>query len=367
MEFNDENLLPLSGSPNSSFLFAHPNNDFGEFLTDIQVCRNFGLSVTSKGKISIHQIPTFEVVKSKTLPDVVSCIIQDNEHFIVLHSSRPFIYNSAFSVTTSFLKRPFIQNARNERQVLINGSYFNNVLVGLTISNALCLWDVRSNESPSLLTLPNNLNVQDVTINNDVIVIGHGKGLISVLDVRNMKQRMNQIDISSQIIDFQSQGSQNSQNSQNRSFSNNQPFRLTKNRIEPWIIGFQFCNGPSGIVDLMSKKVTHQIDPPPYMGNRENRFNKPRSIFYKNSFCSAYSWSNIIQVMNYTSFKYGYDYKNGAYNLNDDDDIQNDENDDLENYRKMIEVGICPVSISSSDDIDGIFAASASGEIYHVF
>lgn len=353
MEFDDENLLPLSGSPNPLFLFAHPNNGQGEFVTDIQVSRDFGLSVTSKGKVCIHSIPSFELLNEKSPQNFVSCIIQDNDHFIILHSTRPFIYNSSFSVTTYSLKRPPAQNFRNEQQFLVNGSYFNNILVGLTNSNALCMWDVRSDESPHLLTLPSNLNVQDVTINNDVIVIGHGKGFISELDIRNMKQRMNQIDISSQIIDLQSKP------------HNDHRFKLAKSNYEPWIIGFQFCNGPSGIVDLMSKKVIHQIDPPPYTGTRGN--NKPRPIFYKNSFCTAYSWSNSIQVLNYTKFNYGYSYNNETCKSGEEENSQSNENDDLEDFRKLIEVEICPVSLASHDDIDGIFAASATGEIFHVF
>lgn len=359
MELDDENLLPLSGSPNPLFLFAHPNNYQGEFITDIQVSRDYGLSITSKGKVSIHSIPSFEEICSKTPQNFVSCIIQNNENFIILHSTRPFIYNTLFSVTNYSLKRPPAQGSFNGQHILVNGSYCNNMLVGLTNSNALCLWDVRTDESPNMLTLPSNLNVQDVTINNDVIVIGHGRGFISELDFRNMKQRMNQIDISSQIIDL------HSKNSQNKSFDHR--FRLAKNNYEPWIIGFQFCNGPSGIVDLMSKKVTHQIDPPPYLGAVGN--NKPRPIFYKNSFCAAYSWSNVIQVLNYTKYNYGYNYNNEICNSNDDDSSQGDETEDnsLSDFRKVIQVGISPISLAAHDDIDGIFAASAPGEIFRVF
>lgn len=354
MELN-ENLLPLSGSPSPLFLFAHQNNDQGEFLSKIQICNNFGVSVSSKGKIFIHQMPSFEVICSRAFSNAASCMIQDNDHFIILHTKRPFIYNTAFSVTTGFLKRPSIQNY-NKSQIFVSGSYCNNVLVGLTSSNALCLWDVRSEESPHLLTLPNNLNVQDVIINNNVVVIGHGKGFISELDVRNMKQRMNQFDISSQIITSQAK------NNQSRSFISQ--FSLAKNDYEPWIIGFQYDNGPAGIVDLMSRKVIHQIDSPPYLANGDNRFTKPRPIFYKNSFCIAYPGSQIIQVIDYTKFNYGYSYSNNAdISISDSDGNSRVLND----YRKDIELNICPVSLASSDDVDGIFAASALGDIYRVF
>ena len=327
-------VLSLSGTPKPQLLFIHPNNDQGEYLIDIHVCTKFGMSVTSKGRIYIHQIPSFEATQIRCKPNVVSCMIQDNNHIIILHTTKPFIYDTSFAITTSYLKWPMIQSTG--RNLFIAGSYSENMLVGVTSSSALCLWDVRSSENPHVLTLPSNLNVQSISILNDIIVIGQKNGKISVLDGRNMNRRLSSVDIGSQIS--------------NISFNNH--FEISQSPFEPWIIGFQFSRGPAGIVDLMSKNVIKQIEQPEYEVSMENRYAKPKPLFYRNAICFGYSFSKSIQVLNS-------DYI--------DQFCIGDMSDSLFEYEKLIELESCPVSFAAVDDIDGIFAASASGEIFHVF
>ncbi|OHS96537.1 hypothetical protein TRFO_09931 [Tritrichomonas foetus] len=350
---DEAEILPLSGSPNPSHLFTHPNNEQGEYLSSLDVTSDFAMATTSKGQLLLYSMPFFNILNTKSWPNIAECMIQDKEHIIILHTMRPFIYDLTFSVTTSFLKRPTAQT--RDRLVFSAGSYFDNLLVGVTCLSTLSLWDVRSSDSPRVLTLPNNSNVQTVSLKNNIIVIGQKNGRISVLDARNMKQRLNQIDIASQIVGTNVR----------------HEFEIVQNQFEPWTIGFQFSSGPAGIVDLMTKKVTHQINQPLYTAttitdpnnndmnatninhnvNINNNFNynvnhrtKLRPVFYRNSFCVGYSWSKILQVVNFHDFTQTEKF-NG----------------------KLIELSACPASISAPEDVDGIFVATSGNEIYQVF
>lgn len=413
MNADDEYFLPLTGSPKPVHLFSHPNNDQGDFLADIQICNQFGLSITSRGTVYIHRVPDFECVSTHTIRNFSTCQIQDDDHIIVLHTTRPLIYNTEFAVTTDYLRRPTFQNtplnARSDIPTYLCSSYDKNLFVGVTSTSAICLWDVRTDEAPRVLTISKHFNIQTVSIKNDTIVIGHETGRISVLDSRNMIKRINQIDFSSQ-IQHQKTAFLKNVNEQNNPFNlipttyhrtQNQEFRITQSENEPWIVGFQYTNGPAGIIDLMSKKVTHQINPPPYEANQENRFSKPKPLFYKNTFCVAYRWSPLIQVIDYTALNYGYDYYNdeeppklmvkkkkeeSIFSSSDDDDKEPESSDfpfddeklrsiprrerpiiDLNQYRINIPMEICPTYLCGCNGIDGIYAASSLGDIYQVF
>jgi hypothetical protein len=314
--------FPITGSPPPHAVYTWPNTINSEFVSDIRVCSSFAISLTSRGHIALHQTPTFELITSKRLPGVICAFPHSSTHLLVLQSSRPFLYDLSFSIFVSFLKRPTLPTT--DDPIFSSASLFGDHFVASTTSSAICLWDLRSSDPPHVLSLPSSTAIQSVSMSNEMIVAGLTNGRLSILDTRNPRTRLATFDIETQLTVANSR----------------KEYTIVQSQEEPWIVGFQYINGPSGILDVMSGKVSHVFNAPPF--SAERRYAKPRPLFYRGALVVGYPWSKVLQFCNYQR-------------------KEEDEEGQIE-----LEMEFPPIALDGDDDIDGIFIASSDGDIVHV-
>jgi hypothetical protein len=314
----------LTGNPEPRRVFSYPSHEDLEWLVDIQVCSTFALSITSRGHINVHQVPGFGVTAFKRLPAVVSVGIQDEEHVVVLHSTRPIVYDLTCGVAISMLVRPRIPGG--ERISYTSMSNKDNLIVASTSSGALCLWDTRSAEPPQVLTFRSSFGIQSVSANGQIIAAGYSNAQISVFDPRNFRVRLADFDLAPSL------GTQTGDRVE---------YTIVPSDLEPWFLGFQLASGPAGILDLMQGEVRTILEPPEFSAAQTAQ--KPRPLFWQGMICVAYPWSHTLQVYNYGH------RDNGQNSLNE------------------IELEGAPIAMDGCDDIDGIYVAFNDGVVAHVF
>jgi hypothetical protein len=115
-------------------------------------------------------------------------------------------------------------------------------------------------------------------------------------------------------------------------------FGLAQPMDEPWIVGFQYSTGPSGILDLMSGNVTHILPAPAFSSDAWT--SRPKPVFSKGVFCVAYPWSEVLQVCDYS------------------------EKESL--VGTTIDMPRPPIAIDACEGLDGLFCACSDGDIYRV-
>ena len=295
-------------------VFTFPNTGNGDRISDLCVREKFGLVVSAKGQIYIVGMPDFEVLVNKGLPSVQAAIIQNEEQITILHGNRPIVYDLSLCVQIGHLKRPVIPNVEQ----LIYNNYvasFENAFVASTGGNALCIWDVRSGEPPTVLTFPVSIgSIQSLDINDYIIALGCANGHISIVDPRNPKYRVGKFQIPKK----------------------SQAIYVSACRDEPWIVGFQFSGGVAGALDTMSEEVV-TVDPPVFEAASER--GKIRPIFSHSRLCFGYPWSGELQLLDYRDFT--------------------SLPEPVQIHRRMLMLSSCP-------EYDGLFGSCSGGEIFHI-
>ena len=312
-------LTKINGVPPPQTVYTMPNSSNMEFLSEVHVSKYFGLSLTSKGIVHVHHMPDFSIVSSKQISAVVTLFVKDANHFVVLHTTRPIVFDTEYGVTTGTIKRPNFQST--DRYQFVTSSYHDDLLVAGTSNSSLCLWDLRSSSAPHLLRFKRSFNIESVTMSADIIILGCQNGTISILDPRNMTRKLNTFDAFSSL-----------------STKITKPhYSIIHSTDDPWVVGFQFSCGFSGILDIMSQRVTHVIEAPTVITS-DQRHTKPRPVFSGSSMCVGYPFTNVLQCFN-----------------------------TADNDLRHIELPTPPTSVDCCPDFDGIYAVSASGDAYHVF
>ena len=167
----------INGVPKPERLFTMDNSVNNDFISEIHVNNNFGVSLNSKNLVHVHKLPDFQIIKQKQLSSVITFFVDDNNNIIVLHSTRPMIFDLNFEIINSSMKRPNFQN-NFERYQFLSSDYYDNLLVAGTSNSGLCLWDIRSSSIPNVLTLKRSYQIQSVLINKDIIIVGCENGSI---------------------------------------------------------------------------------------------------------------------------------------------------------------------------------------------
>ena len=319
-------IASLTGSIPPIPLFTYENRDENDYLTSLYINNNLSLTTFLKGQFTLHSLPSWEIKASKIIKGVSLASLTDDSKIISILSSRPFIYYSSFQIINP-LKRAPIQNGDLFTSMSFNN--LNRTLVSCTNCGTICIWDCLSNEQPIVLTLPRNINFQSLSLINNTIAISTRNGQIYLFDSRNLFYNISKksIDLTSFLL-----------KEVNSSIFPNNDHRLDGicfSSEEPWKIGFQYINGPSGVFDLMTNIVSNVMKAPsdfPTEGSQNIKYRKQIPIYQAGDFIFGYSWSNIIQ--------YG---------------------------KKEINIPIHPVALAVHDNWDGLFTASYLGDIFHVF
>jgi hypothetical protein len=153
-----------------------------------------------------------------------------------------------------------------------------------------------------------------------VIVVGMANGRLALLDGRNPRTRLASFDIGGEVTAANSR----------REYAIGQP------EGEPWMVGFQYINGPAGVIDVMAGSMARVVVAPAFAV--ETRQVKPRPLFHRGAFIVAYPWARKLQVCDYRK----------------------------DRKVKEIELDMPPMAIDGNDDVDGIFMASSDGDIIHI-
>lgn len=295
----------------SRVCYCWPNT---EHLSDVRICEDFAFSISQKGQIIVHEMPTFRVIASKDrIPGLVSICIQNSRHITALQGARPIVYNLELGVELTGLKRPTIP--KTDRVIYASSSAYENNFLATTTTSALCLWDIRSSEDPTIVTLPSSLGVQSSSMNSNSIVLGCSNSRISMLDIRNPRQRVANFDLPKKNGDLQ----------------------VVQYDMEPWIIGFQYSLGLAGVLDIMSGQIQTAKAP---AFDTDHGAGRARPVFLHGKFYVGYPWAQRLQVCEYRNC--------------------------TEMSVKELELPGSPNVIDGCDGCDGIFVGCSSGEIYHV-
>lgn len=295
----------------SKLSFCWPNT---EHLSDLRVCDDFAISISQKGQVMVYEMPTFRVIANRDrIPGLISICIQNNTHITALQVTRPIVYNLELGVAVAGLKRPTIP--KTDRVIYSSTSTHENNFLATTTTSAICLWDIRSSENPTVVTFPPSLGVQASSMNSTSIVLGCSNSRLSLLDIRNPKQRVANFDIPKKNGDLQ----------------------VTQYDKEPWMVGFQYSTGLAGVLDVMSGQV-HAVKAPAF--DTDHGAGRTRPVFIRGKFYVGYPWAQRLQVCEYH-------------------DVQ-------EMIVEEVALPGSPNVIDGCDECDGIFIGCNSGEIYHV-
>jgi hypothetical protein len=160
-------------------------------------------------------------------------------------------------------------------------------------------------------------------MSGEAVMLGYTNGQIYALDARTFRSRLAKFDISSGIV---------------KPANGRFEYSLVQGKHEPWYVAFQLTNGPCGLLDVMTGRVTQLINSPKFSGGRYS--SKPRPVFWHGNLCIGYPWSNVLQVCPYL--------KSG--------EVTWDE----------IELEGSPVAMDGNEDIDGLYVGCGDGLVYHV-
>ena len=271
-------------------------------------------------------MPSWEIKSSKIITGASLAGLTEDSKIISFFSSRPFIFNTFFQIINP-LKRAPIQNGDLFTSMAFKSS--DQTLISCTNCGTICIWDCQSNEKPTVLTLPRNINFQSLSTIDNTIAISTKNGQIYLFDSRNLFQKISKkyINLTSYLLKRVDSSAfpTNDQSLDGICFSSE----------EPWKIGFQYINGPSGIFDLMTNIITDILVAPsdfPTEGSPSYKYRKQIPIFQGGEFIFGYSWSNILQC-----------------------------------GHKEISIPHPPVAMAVHEEWDGLFVASYLGDIFHVF
>lgn len=314
----DEDDLPLTGSPCPIRVYAMENTTDNDRIGEIKVMKQIGLSITTKKLINVHFIPEsptepWELVATKQFPKVETAHIRDTSEIIVI-SSRPFLFSNDMGQIISAYKRP--SNMKGSEAFLTSVLY-KDTLCGFTKTGALCSWDLRVPDPKIFMNLSGINNITTATINSYHLSIGLKNGTILVFDHRKMDRRLATLNINDAL-----------------------PYKINcdldsiiSNDEEPWNIAFKYQKGTAGIYDLMAKNVFSKIE--------NTKFEQTEQL---SSFAPVL-FSGIYYVGFYYSTMLTPIVPNGA----------------------GLKLSYAPVSLAVSEMFDGIFVATESREIFHVF
>lgn len=306
--------MAVTGQPRR-LLYAFPNADNGDKLYDIRTNGVIGVTTSSKGFLAVHRFPEFDVITRKRLPGLISAVIYNQEYIATIQGKKPFIYNTELGVVVGDLKRPVISTSEN---VIFNSmSCFEDQLVAVTTGSALCSWDLRSSDPPTVVTFPASLGLQSISASNYVIALGCSWGRIATLDTRNPKYRIATFEVAKR----------------------NDQIHVTVCEDEPWFIGFQCTGGLAGVFDTMSGQSQTYKAPQFEMDDVvvDMGTGRMRPVFAHSKLCAAYPWTRKIQIIGYG-----------------DPELQ------------TVEAPSPVVALAESSLCDGVFAACTSGDVWHV-
>lgn len=303
-------LLRYSGKV-SSAIFVWPNTDNGERIADLSVSDSFGLTVSSKGTLTVHRVPSFDVVSSKTLPGMFSAVIQNELHITAMQGSKPFVYDANLSIAIASLKRPVIPKV--DAVFYSSIAALDDLFLATTTGSAVCLWDIRSATPAMVTTFPTSVGIQTAAISKSIIALGCSNNRLSILDPRNPRCRVANFTIGS---------------------DKDGQMHVCLCDEYPSTIGCQFTNGVMGVVDTMSGCKRTQKAPPFETGGGAG---KMRPVFVGDQLCGGCPWSCVLQVWDY-------------------------QNDRVQGITLPTQVSV----ISACTEIDGIFVGGCNGEVFHV-
>ena len=310
---------PLSGSPAARSVYTLPNMQGLDYISNINIGESISLTISSKGFVRIHSLPSWNVTKEMNIGKIVDGTLLNNSKIALLLSDSPKIYDYEFEVIQSF-KKPstFLE------RITLTAFQTNDDRLFATSSNGNVIWwDARVGENPNLIGLRGHPVLTSLSVDNETILAASDHGKVYIVDPR-MNRTLNIIDLSGCL--------QNEKNPKNQAATQYLD-GISRREQSPWSLCFQFSDGVAGIYDLMEQQEEIIIQPPPF--KECPKYAKLKPVFIDKYMIVGYSWSTEVNV---------YKKKLKTTNL----------------------VGI-PISLATSEYIDGLFFSTYAGDLYQSF
>ena len=268
------------------------------------------LTISSKGIVQLHSLPSWEVTIEKNIGRIIDGAILNDNKIVLLHTDTPKIYNYDFVELQSF-KKP---SAFFQRITLTAFQAQDQIFYTSASNGNIIWWDSRTNENPNLIGLRGHPVLTSLSADTETVIVSSDHGKIFIVDPR-MNRTLSTIDLSP------------------NSPSNPLIDGISRRKNAPWSLCFQFSNGTAGIYDIMEQIEEIVITPPPF--TECPKYAKLKPIFLDKYMIVGYSWSNEVNV-----------YK--------------------KKIKKTTIPGI-PVALATSEYLDGLIFSTYNGDIFHTF